>query len=161
MVKPLPVKPALLREIGALDQKLATQPGDARLLVARAVALNMAEQWGLALDDADEALKTNADDVNALVESGHALIHLEQPHDAAERLEKATRLDPANAYAWLWRAELANLRSDHAAAVDFASRSLAIVETPAALRFREQSLRALGRNADADRDALKLSGTKK
>jgi tetratricopeptide (TPR) repeat protein len=161
MVKSLPVGAGLLREIGTLDTKLAAQPGDEATLTARATALNKARQWGLALDDAEAALKNNADDVAALVESGHALVHLEKYHDAARCLERATQLDPANPYAWLWRAELANERADHAAAADFASRSLSIRETPAGLRIRGEALRSLGRTAEADRDALKLSGTKK
>lgn len=37
-----------------------------------------------------------------LVEEGKGLLVAGRPHDAARRLERATRIDPSNGFAWYW-----------------------------------------------------------
>jgi tetratricopeptide (TPR) repeat protein len=161
LTKALPVAAVLLVKIGGFDAQLLAQPGDTAALTARAALLNDAAQFALASEDAEAALKARPDDPAALVESGRALAGTRNNIEAAARFERACELDPQNAGAWFCRAELSGSLAKHGEAVEFATRSIAIRETAVALRVRERSLRALGRKAEADRDALKLTGTKK
>lgn len=141
-----------LQTIGALDAKIAAKPSDAALFTERARACSDIDQFGLALDDAREAVKLDPKSADALVELGFAEMKLDRPHEAAKDFTRATELDPKNAVAWRSLGELAMDRADYPTAIDDFSRSLQFHPSPLVMQKRAQCFLYSGRKKEADDD---------
>ena len=141
-----------LQTIGALDAKIEAKPGNAALLTARARACSDIEQYGLALEDAREAVKLDPKSADALVELGFAEMKLDDPRKASKDFTRATELDPRNTVAWRSLGELAMDRADYPVAIDNFTRSLKLHESPAVLQKRELCYRYSGHKKEADDD---------
>ena len=110
---------------------LEKAPKDARAdpryhsLLARAFASDDRAKSAKALD---EALKLNPKHVDSLLMQADQLIDSERYADAAERVKRATDVNPREPRAWAYLAVLAHLRSDPEA--EASARSLALTRWP-------------------------------
>ena len=144
--------PEFLMTISRLDAEISVERENAELYVARAWQLNDIGQPGLALKDAESAMRFDANSASARAESGYALAKLGRMEEAFEHVRQATELDPNFSTAWHYRGELEMSRGDFVAAIDSLSRALAINQTAAALQKREECYRHVGLIAQADQD---------
>ncbi|HWB61810.1 MAG TPA: tetratricopeptide repeat protein [Chthoniobacteraceae bacterium] len=138
--------------LGDLDEKIAANPHDAALYTDRARACSDIEQYGLAIDDAREAVKLNPKSADALVELGFAEMKLDHPHDAAREFSRAIELDPKNAIGWRSLGELAMDRADYPDAIENFTKSLDLHQSPLVLQKREECYRNSGHKKEADED---------
>ncbi|MBV9128367.1 MAG: hypothetical protein JO117_09805 [Verrucomicrobia bacterium] len=158
-----PAEPKMddLRRLHALDTTVAAGPPDsakvAAALAGRAAILLGADQPVLALDDAARAAQLNPRNAEAIVVHAAALLRNERSVEALAAARRATELDARNADAWALLGRLEqDTRVDFPAAIDALSRALSIREELKWLQRREHCLRALGRIAEADRDAGRI-----
>ena len=90
-----------------LNGIIKSAPENSRAIALKAYALNklanVRKEWKysqLGLENAERALALNPDDDIALTSKGWALIDLGRASEAIAVLEKATRSNPRNEYAW-------------------------------------------------------------
>lgn len=123
----------------------------------RAVALLDADQPTFALPDAAAAAKLNPRSVEATFVHAAALLRCDRLTEALAEARRATEVDPQSPDAWAILGRLEQeARADFGAAVADLSRALAVREEPRWLQRRERCLRALGRTAEADKDARRI-----
>ncbi|MFN2507509.1 MAG: tetratricopeptide repeat protein [Chthoniobacterales bacterium] len=144
--------PEFLETISRLDAEISVERTNPELYVTRAWHLNDIGQPALALEDAESALRFDANSAGAHVESSYALAKLGRAEEAFAKAKRATELDPNFSTGWQYRGELEMSRGDHFAAIDSFSRALAINQTPAALQKREECYIKLGLLAKAEED---------
>ena len=132
-----------------------------RTHAARAMTLLDADQPVLALDDVEEAsraeemAKHRTADTEVVLAA--VLLRNERPADALAAARRAVADDPRNPDGWALCGRLEQEAADFPAAVDSLSRALSIREDARWLHRRESCLRAMGRNAEADRDAQRAA----
>ncbi|MEO5722667.1 MAG: hypothetical protein ABIR71_14550 [Chthoniobacterales bacterium] len=148
--------PEFLETISRLDAEMSVERNNPELYVTRAWQLNDISQPALALQDAEAAVRFDANSAGAHAEMSYALAKLGRRDEAFEHIKKATELDANFSTAWQYRGELEMARDDCDAAVESLSRALAINQTPIALQKREECYIKLGQfeKAQADRRAL-------
>ena len=144
--------PEFLQTISRLDSEISVERTNAQLYVERAWHLNDISQPPLAMKDAETALRFEPNSAGARAESGYALAKLGRRDEAFEHIRQATELDPNFSTAWHYRGELEMAHGEYLAAIESLSRSLAINQTPAALRRREECYRHVGLLVQADED---------
>ncbi len=155
---------AKLVRVGNFDLTLAANnpPGtDPAKLAAthagRAVALLDADQPSFALPDAAAAAKLNPRSVEATFVHAAALLRCNRMTEALAEARRATEVDPQSPDAWAILGRLEQeARADFQAAVADLTRALSVREEPRWLQRREHCLRAIGRTAEADKDARRL-----
>ncbi len=145
-----------LRELGALDARLAANPNDADALVARAKILRDLRQFTLALADANAALAINDKSPAAHFEAAQDLDGLDRQKEALLHARIATELDPRNPEMWFFRGVLERQRADFAEAVLSQTHSIEIDESLVALNERERCERRIGKTAEADADLRRI-----
>jgi tetratricopeptide (TPR) repeat protein len=146
------LSPEFLETISRLDAEISVERKNPDLYIARAWQLNEIQQPGLALADAAHALQHDPNSAAAHVESSYALTKLGRAEEGFEHIRKATEIDENYSTAWHYRGELEMSRGDYAAAVQSLTRAIAINQTAAALKKREESYRQLGLITEADAD---------
>jgi len=124
--------------------------------VTRAKALRQINQYNLALEDAQAAIKLDPGSASAHFQAAHAQDSLGRPPEAINHAEKATLLNPGDAVGWYYLGLLEAQRANFESAIQCQSRSLAIRESSVALLEREKCERRIGRIAEADLDAQRL-----
>lgn len=144
--------PEFLETLSRLDAEISVEQKNPDLFIARAWQLNEIQQPGLALENAENALRHDQNSAAARVESSYALIKLGRVEEGFEHIRQATEIDENYSTAWHYRGELEMSRGDYAAAVQSLTRAIAINQTAAALKKREESYRHLGLIAEADAD---------
>jgi tetratricopeptide (TPR) repeat protein len=142
-----------LRALGASDNLVLKNPGQAEPFVLRAKALRQINQYNLALADAQVAIKLDPGSASAHFQAAHAEESLGRLREAFTHAEKATLLNPDDPVGWYYRGLLEAQRANFEAAIQCQNRSLAIRESSVALLERENCERRIGRIADADLDA--------
>jgi tetratricopeptide (TPR) repeat protein len=145
-----------LETISRLDSEISAERTNAELFTARAWQLNDIGQPGLALQDAQTALRLDPKSAGACVESGYALMKLGREPEAFEVVKRATELDPNFSTAWQYRGELEMVRVDYVTAIESLTRALTINQTVAALQKREECYRRVGLFVKADQDKRAL-----
>jgi tetratricopeptide (TPR) repeat protein len=154
---------ASLRKIGEADAAMAKGGANFDLLMQRAVALTLADQYALMDRDATAALKLQPESGYAHALHGIALAARKQTWPALLELRRATDIDPKIAEAWLKRGEIEGELHRPAEAVEALTKVLALHPgDPHTLKLREKNLRMLGKLAEANADAaqLKAGGAK-
>lgn len=144
--------PEFLETVSRLDSEISLERSNAELFVARAWQLNELAQPGLARQDAEMALRLDANNAGAHVEMAYALAKLGQSEEAFGHIQRATEADPNYSTAWHYRGELEMARGDCAAAIASFTRALAINQTVATLQKREECYIKLGQLEDAEND---------
>jgi tetratricopeptide (TPR) repeat protein len=145
-----------LRELSDADARVLQEHDAVEPLAARSKTLCSLHQFILALADAQAALARDSKSAAAHFQAAQALDQLGRSRDALEESVHATQLDPSNAEAWHLRGKLEAERADFAAAIDSQSKSLALRESVAALRERENCERRMGKIKEADVDLARL-----
>ena len=146
-----------LRALGAADDLILKNPGQAEPFVIRAKALRQINQDNLALADAEIAIKLDPGSASAHFQAAHAQDSLGRTREAINQVERATLLNPGDPVSWYYRGLLEAQRANFEAAIQCQSRSLAIRESSVALLEREKCERRIGRIADANLDAQRRS----
>jgi tetratricopeptide (TPR) repeat protein len=154
------LSPEFLETVGRLDAEILLERDNAELYISRAWQLNEIGQPKLALEDAETALRNDANSAAALVEASYALTKLVRKDDALQRISHATEVDPTLPTAWQYRGELEMAREDYPAAIISFSRVLALNQTTAALQKREQCYIKLGQYQQAEGDHRALEKLK-
>ena len=142
-----------LRALGAADDLVLKNPGQAEPFVMRAKALRQINQYNLALADAQVAIKLDPGSASAHFQAAHAQDSLGRAREAIGHAERATLLNPGDPVSWYYRGLLEAQRANFEAAIQCQTRSLAIRESSVALLEREKCERRIGRIADAELDA--------
>lgn len=142
-----------LQALGAADQLVLRNPGQATPLVTRAKVLRQINQYHLALADAELAIQLDPGSAAAHFQAAHAQDSLGHAREAIAQAEKATQLNPDDPVSWYYRGLLEAQQANFAAAIECQSRSLAIRESSVAFLEREKCERRIGRVADAELDA--------
>jgi tetratricopeptide (TPR) repeat protein len=148
--------PQALRELGLRDAAVLASPGKPAPLAARSKTLRNLNQYVLALDDAQAALRLDANSPDAEFEMGHDLDGLGRPGEALPHIVHATALNPRDAVAWYYRGIIEANRADFAAAIASQSRSLSIRESAVALKARLDCELRLGLASQAAADSQRL-----
>ncbi len=135
---------------------MSLERSNPELFVTRAWQLNEIGQPALALPDAENALRFDANSAGAHAEMAYALAKLDRTDEAFAHIQRATEIDANFSTAWNYRGELEMRRGDLESAVDSLSRALAINQTSSALQKREECYVKLGQldKAEADRVTL-------
>ncbi len=141
-----------LGELDREDSLIAKNPNDAEALAARSKTLRQLNQFTLALNDARAAVELDDKSAAAHFEMAHDLDGLGQTAEAIGHAIKATDLGPTNAVMWYYRGVLEAQRANFPAAIESQTRSLAIHESSAALKAREEAERRIGKVSEADAD---------
>jgi tetratricopeptide (TPR) repeat protein len=142
-----------LRALGAADNLVVRNPGQAEPFVIRAKALREINQYNLALADALIAIKLDPGSGPAQFQAAHAQESLGRTREAIIHAERATLLSPGDPVSWYYRGLLEAQCANFEAAIECQSRSLALRESSVALLEREKCERRIGRNAAAELDA--------
>jgi tetratricopeptide (TPR) repeat protein len=142
------------RALELLDRLVELMPGDASVLEQRSGVHIDAQNYELALADADAVLAINPDSYAALAHKGEALRMCGRSEEAEPVLRLALTHDPSNAWArgTLGQVVLANGRADEA--LDVLDQALA--DDPSmnwARASRAEALRSLGRYEEAIEEA--------
>lgn len=148
--------PEFLETIGRLDSEMSVERTNPELFVTRAWQLSEAGQPALAFQDAQSALRLDPQNAGAHAEMAYALAKLGRSDEAFAHIQRATEADPNFSTAWHYRGELEMGRDNYLAAIESFTRALAINQTTATLRKREECYIKLGRfeEAEADHRAL-------
>jgi tetratricopeptide (TPR) repeat protein len=116
-----------------LNGIIKSSPENSRAIALKAYALNklanLRKEWNysqLGLEFADRALALNPDDDIALTSKGWGLIDLGRANEAVSVLEKATRSNSGNEYAWYNLAWAQYLSGNPAASTQSMNKALAI-----------------------------------
>ncbi|MFC3126795.1 tetratricopeptide repeat protein [Pseudoroseomonas globiformis] len=104
------------RSYGAVTLALSLVPGDAALLVDRAVAAAGLGRNAEALIDLDQAIRQDGARVEPWVFRAAALRRLDRPDEAMRDVQRALAMEPGNAEAMLERGILKQLKGDTAGA---------------------------------------------
>ena len=150
------LSPDFLETMSRLDSAISVEPKNADHFAARAWQLNEIGQPGLALQDAETAVRLEPRSGAANAEMSYALTKLGRLDDAYDRIKLATEFDPTLAPAWQYRGELEMQRGYNTAAVESLTHALNIQQTVAALQKRQECYRRLGLLARADEDRITL-----
>jgi len=142
-----------LRALGAADDLVLKNPGQAEPFVMRAKTLRQIRQYNLALADAQVAIKLDPGSASAHFQAAHAQESLGRAREAIGHAERATLLNPGDPISWYYRGLLEAQRANFEAAIQCQTRSLEIRESSVALLEREKCERRIGRIADAELDA--------
>ncbi len=142
-----------LRALGAADDLVSKNPGQAEPFVTRAKVLRQINQFTLALADALAAIKLDPGSASAQFQAAHAQDSLGRLSEALRHAERATQLNARDPVSWYYRGLLEAQRANFETAIECQNRSLAIRESSVALLEREKCERRIGRIADADNDA--------
>ncbi len=145
-----------LRALGAADDAVQKNPGQAESFVARAKALRQINQYNLALADSQAAIKLNPGLASAHFQAAHAQDSLGREREAISNAERATLLNPGDPVGWYYLGLLEAQRANFESAIQCQSRSLAIRVSRVALVEREKCERRIDRTADAELDAQRL-----
>ena len=154
--KDRPVTDEVLRQLAALDSRLAQNPKDIDALIARAKILGQLRQFTLSLADANAALAIDDKSAAAHFEAARDLDALDREKEALLQARIATELDPHDSTKWFFRGVVERQRADFAGAVASQTRSIELSESPLALSEREQCERRLGKAAEADTDLRRI-----
>ena len=146
----------VLRELGALDWRLAQNPKDIDALIGRAKILGQLRQFTLSLADANAALSINDKSAAAQFEAARDLDALDREKEALLHARIATELDPNDWAKWFLRGVLERQRADFTAAIASQTRSIEISESRVALSEREQCERRIGKTNEADADLRRI-----
>lgn len=148
--------PEFLETISRRDSEISVERSNAELYLARAWQLNEINQPGLALQDAENAVRLDPKLAGASAECSYALRRLGRADEALRQIKRATELDPTFSTAWQYRGELEMERGESLSAVESLSQAIEKSPTVAALQKREQCYRRLGLllKAEQDRRAL-------
>jgi len=146
------LSPEVLETFARLDRDIAVERTNAEHFVSRAWTLNDIDQPALAVRDAETAAKLDPQSVGALDEWGFALVKLGATDDGYAKVKRATEVDPAQAAAWQYRGELEMQRGDTLAAIESFTQGLAINQSAASLRKREECFLRIGQRNRADDD---------
>ncbi len=149
-VETLPIES--LETISRLDAEISVERSNAELYLERAWQLDDIGQPRLALEDAENATRLDAQSAGAYAESSYALMKLGRASEAYEQIKRATGIDPSFTTAWQYRGELEMQKADFIQAVESLSRALAITQTAVVLLKREQCYRRLGLLVKAEED---------
>ena len=144
--------PEFLATISRADSEISVERNNPELYVNRAWQLNDIRQPRLALEDAETAQRLDAKLAGAFVEGSYALAKLGRSDEAFAQIKRATEIDANYSTAWQYRGELEMIRGDYGAAIESLTRALAISQTPAALRKREECYIKAGLLAQAEED---------
>lgn len=144
--------PEFLQTVSRLDAEISVEQDNAELYVERAWQLNDIEQPRLALAEAENAARLDAQSAGAYAESSYALMKLGRAVEAYERIKRATEIDPNFTTAWQYQGELEMHGGNFLQAVDSFSRALALNQTAVVLLKREQCYRRLGLLVKAEED---------
>ncbi len=116
-----------------LNGIIKSSPENSRAIALKAYSLNklanLHKKWDysrLALEFAERALLLNPNDDMALTSKGWALIDLARANEAVAVLQQATRVNPANEYAWYNLAWAQYLNMDAIASTESIKKSLAL-----------------------------------
>ncbi len=142
-----------LRELGAADDLVLQNPGQAEPFVIRAKALRQINQFNLALSDAQIAIKLDPGSASAQFQAAHAQESLGRVREAITHAERAALLNPGDPVSWYYQGLLEAQRANFEKAIECQNRSLAIRESSVALFEREKCERRIGRSAAAELDA--------
>ena len=151
----------VLRELTALDSRLAQNSKNIDALVPRAKILGQLRQFTLSLADANAALSINDKSAAAQFEAARNLDALDREKEALLHARLATELDPHDSNMWFLRGVLERQRADFAGAVASQTRSIEISESLVALSEREQCERRIGKTAEADADLRRIQELKR
>lgn len=146
------LSPEMLETFARLDRDISVERTNAEHFVSRAWSLNEIDQPALAVRDAETAAKLDPQSVGAMNEWGFALAKLGAAEDGYGKVKRATELDPSYAAAWQYRGELEMQGGNIPAAIESFSRALAINQTAASLRKREECYLRIGQRNRADQD---------
>ena len=150
------LSPETLRQLGLRDAAVGQDPGQPGPLAARSKALRNLNQYVLALDDAQAALRLDPQSPDAEFEMGHDLDGLGRPGEALPHIVRATELRPDDAVAWYYRGVIEAHRADFKAAIASQTRSLSIRESAFALQARADCELRLGLASQAAADSQRL-----
>ena len=124
-----------------LNRLIKSSPENSRAVALKAYALNklanQRKEWNysqLALEFAERALALNPDDDIALTSKGWALIDLGRSSEAVGVLERATKVNSVNEYAWYNLAWAQYLSGDAATSSRSMDRALTINPNNSILR---------------------------
>ncbi len=150
------LSPEFLETISRLDAEVSLEQNNAEIYVTRAWQFNALGQPALARQDAESALRFDADSPGAHTELAYALAKLNRLDEAYDHTKRATELDPNFSTAWQYRGELELSRGDCESAIESFTRALAVNRTYTALQKREECYIKLGEfeKAEADHRAL-------
>lgn len=151
------VDPQVLRDLGDADTAVLQDPGKAAPLAARSKVLRKLNQYVLALDDAQAALRIDPNSPDAEFEMGHDLDGLGRAGQALPHIVRATQLRPDDPVAWYYRGVVEANRADFKAAIQSQTRSLALRESAVALQARIDCELRLGLADAAAADSRRLS----
>jgi tetratricopeptide (TPR) repeat protein len=161
LVSPLP-NPACLDDrtrldrLRSFDEAIAADPTKGANYSRRAAELLGLDQPALALPDAEQSARLSPKSADAAVIYAAALLRVNRLAEAREQARRAVELEPRNADGWAILGRLEQERAEFPAAIDALSRALTLKEQARWLQRREACLRALGRNAEADKDRRRL-----
>jgi tetratricopeptide (TPR) repeat protein len=153
---PVPWDAQAIRELHEIDRGIRDRGATGELLGRRALVLTRVRQWDLAARYAEEALKLDPSVQPALAARGVARAETRKKIEALSDFTEATRLNPDDWGAWLWRGRIEMEAGAIPAAIESFNRVLALNANVAALQSREQCYRALSRNTEADADAARI-----
>jgi tetratricopeptide (TPR) repeat protein len=118
--------------------------------------LNRAQQYGLATQDAEAALKLDPNCDVALAAKGETLTATGDDWAALPHAKRAAELNPRNALAWYLSGEIDAKHHSFATAAEALTKVIELQPSDHdALELREKCYRELGRTADADADAAR------
>jgi len=145
-----------LHELDVRDADVQKNPNKPVPLAARSKALRALNQYVLALDDAQAALRLDPHSPDAEFEMGHDLDGLGRSAEALPHIVRATELRPGDPVAWYYRGVVEANRADFNAAIASQTRSLAIRESEVALRARIDGELRLCLSSQATADIQRL-----
>ena len=150
-------------QLRAPDQ-FTGKESDAAIVRAYAVRTMLflgSNQPVLALEDAEKAVqaeeKAHHVTADTLLVYSAALLMNDRRSEALTTTQRALDLDPRNSEGWALRGRMEQEVANFPAAVENLTRALALEERAGWLRRREQCLRAMGQNAEADRDSKRIA----
>jgi tetratricopeptide (TPR) repeat protein len=145
-----------LHELQLRDAAVLNGPAQPGPLAARSKTLRGLNQYVLALNDAQAALRVDPNSPDAQFEMGHDLDGLGRPGEALPHIVRATELRPDDAVAWYYRGIIEANRADYKAAITSQTRSLAIHESAVALKARADAELRLNLASQAAADTQRL-----
>jgi tetratricopeptide (TPR) repeat protein len=151
------VDPDILAQLQTRDDAVKQNPGKAVPLAARSKTLRILNQYVLALDDAEAALKADPNSPDAEFEMGHDLDALGRSGEALPHIIRATELRPKDPVAWYYRGIIEANRADFTAAVVSQTKSLDIHKSQVALEARLNCELRLGLADQAAADQKRLN----
>ena len=112
--------------IRSLRRFLELDPKNAQYLRERAESYSYAGDFGNAILCYNSILQVQAEDVDALIGLGDAMLHLSDVEEADKFFQKAIKLAPGDERAWCKRAHILNKKGRWGAAIQLYNRSIAL-----------------------------------